>query len=790
MAGLSALDRKLLRDLRTARGQALAIALVIGAGVALYVLMLSCFQSLDLTRQTYYAQERFADVFASCKRAPSRLEQDIAEIPGVAAARTRVVVDVTLDVPGVTAPAVGRIISMPAIRRAVLCDISIQEGRYFELGHRDEVLLSQPFADANGLRPGDSLAAVINGRRRELTIVGLALTPEYVYAIRPGELIPDDSRFGIIWMERRAVATAFQMEGGFNDVVLTVQHGASEQEVISRLDRLLESYGGLGAYPRKLQLSHFYLESELAGLRSFGAVIPIVFLGVAAFLLNVVLARLVAVQREQIAAMKALGYSNLAVGWHYTKWGLAVGVLGNLLGIAVGAWLGSGMTAMYTDFFKFPILLYRLSPLIIIEASLISLVAAAVGAIAAVRRAVALPPAEAMRPEPPPLFRTGWMERSALGRALSQPTRIILRNLRRHRMRAAASAIGIALACGLLVMGTFSMDSVATMIDVQFYTAQRYDVMISFVEPASPSALDEVRNLPGVLQAEPFRAVPVRLRHLHRVRNLAITGVAHDARLNRVVNSAFDPVAIPPEGLVLSKTLADLLDAKVGSILTLEVLEGARPTRNAVVSALVDDFLGTNAYMDEDALHRLMREDDVLSGAYLMVDQSELDRLYTRLKNTPRVAGVMLKQAAITSFNDTMGEMVGMIRFINILFASVIAFGVVYNSARIALSERSRELATLRVIGFTRVEISAILLGELAIVTTIAVPVGLVLGYGLAALMATMYDTEAWRMPLVVSPATYAFAALTVVIATVLSALVVRRKLDRLDLVEVLKTRE
>jgi len=274
------------------------------------------------------------------------------------------------------------------------------------------------------------------------------------------------------------------------------------------------------------------------------------------------------------------------------------------------------------------------------------------------------------------------------------------------------------------------------------------------------------------------------------VRNLAITGVAHDARLNRVVNSAFDAVAIPPEGLVLSKTLADLLDAKVGSTLTLEVLEGARPTRSAVVSALVDDFLGTNAYMDEDALHRLMREDDVLSGAYLMVDQSELDRLYTRLKNTPRVAGVMLKQAAITSFNDTMGEMVGMIRFINILFASVIAFGVVYNSARIALSERSRELATLRVIGFTRVEISAILLGELAIVTTIAVPVGLVLGYGLAALMASMYDTEAWRMPLVVSPATYAFAALTVVIATVLSALVVRRKLDRLDLVEVLKTRE
>jgi putative ABC transport system permease protein len=787
---LSPLDRKLVRELWKIKGQALAIALVIGAGVALYVLMLSTFDSLSVTQQTYYDRYRFADVFASVRRAPIRLEPQISEIPGVAHSETRVVADVTIDVEGFSEPAVGRLIGIPEVQRPILNDLFMRQGRWILPGKPDEVIVAENFAYAHELGPGDKIAAVINGRRRELEIVGLALTPEYIYSVRPGEILPDDKRFGVMWMNRRALAAAFDMEGGFNDVVLTLMRGASQEEVIDRLDDLLAPYGGMGAIPRSLQPSHFYINNEMAGLETMGESIPIIFLMVAAFLLNVVLSRMVSVQREEIAVLKAVGYSNAAVAGHFVKWAMLITFLGTALGIGIGAWLGRGMTEMYTDFFDFPILLYQLSLPTAVQSSLISIGAALLGTLIAVRRVVKLPPAEAMRPEPPTAYSVSLVERLGLRRILTQPTRIILRNLQRNPARALLSIVGIASGCGLLIFGTFSMDSMDEMVDLEFFQRNRYDVMVNFVEPASAGAYNELRGMPGVLDLEPYRAVPVRLRFGPRSRYLAIVGLVQEPRLNRLLDTSGSDVPVPAEGLAISRKLAEILEVSVGDVMTIEVLEGNRPVREAEVSQLVDDLMGVNAYMDMDVLHRLLREGGSLSGAYLRVDESMEDSLYADLKQTPKVAGVMLRRAALESFEDTLAEMFGMMRGISTMFAAVIAFGVVYNGARISLSERSRELASLRVLGFTRAEISYILLGELAVVTTLAIPVGMVFGYGLAWSMVQSMNTEVWRMPLVILPRTYTFAVVSIVVATLISGLVVRRKLDRLDLIEVLKTRE
>ncbi|MEJ2085812.1 MAG: ABC transporter permease, partial [Acidobacteriota bacterium] len=651
---LSPLNRKLFRELIRMRGQALAIALVIGAGVAMNVLMLSTFYSLELTQQTYYDRYRFAEVFASLKRAPQRVETDIAQIPGVARAETRVVVDVTLDVEGMSEPAIGRLISIPEVDRRTLCDVYLRRGRYIEVGHPDEILASETFALAHGLEPGDTLTAIINGHRRELEIVGLALSPEYVYTIRPGELLPDEKRFGIFWMERRALGAAFDMEGGFNDVVLDLMPEASIEEVIDRLDEILKPYGGLGALPRSLQPSHWYLANELRSLRGMGAIIPIIFLAVAAFLLNVVLSRIVLVQREEIAVIKAVGYANRAIAMHYLKFSLLIALIGVALGLVFGAWLGRGMTEMYTDFFDFPILEYQLPWDVVLEAMALSLVAAGFGAISAVRKAVQLPPAEAMRPEPPAVYHVTWIERSGLRRWLSQPARIIVRNLRRYPGRALASIIGIAASVGLLILGTFSSDSVDRMIDLQFYFAQRYDLMVSFVEPASPSAYYELSRKPGVLAVEPFRSTPVRIRSGPIHRQTAITGIPTEARLNRLVDASEQVVTLPPEGLVLSAKLAEILGTEPGKLVTVEVLEGRRPVLEVPVSRVVTEFMGTNAYMDLDALRRILGEDATLSGAYLTVDGAAVQRLYSDLKSTPKVAGVMLQSASLESFDQTM----------------------------------------------------------------------------------------------------------------------------------------
>jgi putative ABC transport system permease protein len=787
---LSALDRKLLRDLWQMRGQALAISVVIGAGIALFVLMLSTFDSLQLTQRVYYDRYRFAEVFASAKRAPLTLREQIAAIPGVAQVETRVVVDVTLDVPGLTEPAVGRLISIPDRKRPMLCDLFFREGRYIEAGRPDEVVANETFARAHLLEPGDTIGAVINGRRRDIRIVGLALSPEYVYGIRGGELIPDESRFGVFWMEGRALAAAFDMEGAFNNAVLTLTRGASEPEVCARLDHLLAPYGGIGAIPRALQPSHWYLQNELNQLEGMGTVIPVVFLGVAAFLLNVALSRIITIEREQIAAMKAMGYGNRALAWHYTKWGLTVAAAGSVLGIAAGAWLGSAMTRMYTAFFHFPVLQYRLTGQVVVEAVAAALAAAILGALGAVGRAVHLPPAEAMRPEPPASYTVSIIERTGLRRLFSQPARIIFRNLQRRPVRAALSVTGIALGGALLIVGAFSYDALDVMLDTIFNVAQRFDVAVTFVEPRSAQAHDDLERLPGVIDVEPFRSVPARLSFGHRSRQAAIQGVAADARLSRIVDGSARPVVPPPDGLVLSSILADVLGVRQGDPVTVEVLEGTRPVRQIPVVRVVDEFLGTSAYMELDALRRLMHEGATMSGAYLSVDPAAAPALYRRLKATPVVAGVMLKRATIDSFNKTLSETMGTVRVINILFAAIIAFGVVYNSTRISLSERSRELATLRVIGFTRAEISYILLGEVAVITLVAVPLGLVLGYGLSGVTARALATELFRIPLVVAPKTYAFSAVTILVATVVSALIVRHRLDHLDLVAVLKQRE
>ena len=787
---MRAIHRKLLRDLWSMKGQVLAIAAVIGVGVGMYVTYFSTFNSLYGTQQAYYERYRFGDVFAGLKRAPESLRSSIADIPGVAQVETRVVAEVTLDVEGMEEPVTGRLVSVPERRRAILNDLALRQGRYIEPGRDSEVVITEGFALAHGFEPGDTVAAVINGSRRDLEIVGIALSPEFIYTIRPGDLMPDEARFGVLWMGHKALANAFDMEGGFNDVSLRLLPGASEKEVIARLDDLLKKYGGLGAQSSDFQISNWYLSAELEQLKGMGTVVPMIFLGVAAFLLNVVLMRIVAVQREQIAALKALDYSNGEVGLHYMLWSLLVAGSGGVAGVLLGRKLGVGMLGMYNDYFRFPFLDYELAPDVIVTALCISLAAAAVGAVQAVWGAVKLPPAEAMRPEPPARYRRTLIERLGAERWLSQPARMVLRNLERRPMRAAASVIGIGCSGGLLVIGLFFMDAIDVLMDVQFNIAQRQDITLSFVEPRSAAALYEVSRLPGVMDVEPARGVAVRLRAGHKTRYSSITGLRSDPRLQRVVNAEYRPVDLPPEGVLMTRKLGEILGVEEGSVLTVEVLEGSRPTKEAVVAKLVDEFMGTAVYMDMDALHRWMREGRILSGAYIQVDPFYLERLYTDLKNLPAVAGVALKTAAISAFDEQMDEMMGVFIFFNILFASIITIGVVYNAARISLSERSRELASLRVLGFTRGEISSILLGELATVTLLAVPLGLVIGYGFAALMVTSFSTELYRFPLVVSLRTFSVSALVVISAAALSGLAVRRKLDALDLVEVLKTRE
>jgi putative ABC transport system permease protein len=696
-----------------------------------------------------------------------------------------------LDVPNLPEPATGRLISLPEQHVSLLNDIYIRRGRYIEPGRDDEVIVSEAFANANNLNLGDTIGAILNGRWQKLQIVGIALSPEYVYEVRGGgELYPDNKRFGILWMSREALAKAFDLDGAFNNITLSLSPEAQEIEASAQLDRLLERYGGLGAYGREDQVSHQILSDEIKGLEIMATLLPSIFLGIAAFLLHVVLSRLVGTQREQIAVLKAFGYGNQIIGLHYLKFVLIIVSFGAIIGILAGLWLGRGLTQLYTEFYRFPLLRFQINSSVLATAIIVSVTAAVIGAFMAVRKAVSLPPAQAMRPEPPAEFRPTFVERLGLQSFFSPAGRIILRNLERKPIQASLSILGIALAVAILLTGSYMQDAMSYLMDFQFRQVQREDITITFNEPRPSRTRYEVASLPGVISAESFRLVPVRLRFQHRNYRTALTGIEPKGEFRRLMDKNLYSVYLPSDGVVLTTKLAEILKVNPGDTLTVEVLEGSRPVRQIAVTGLVDELLGVQAYIDIDALNRLLREDRTISGAYLAVDSHYSSQLYSRLKSIPAITGISTREASLNSFKEISAENLKIMTTVLVTFACIITFSVIYNSARIALAERGRELASLRIIGFTKAEVAFILLGEQAILTLLAIPIGFFLGYGLAALMAFAYNSELYRLPLIITKATYAFTFVVVMIAAFGSGLIIRRQLNRLDLIAVLKTRE
>ncbi len=787
---MTSLDRKLIRDLKHYRAQVTAISLVVACGIASFIAMRSNYNSLTSSQQLYYRAYRFTDVFAPVKRAPESLVTNINSIPGVAEVNTRIVMEVTLDIPGLEEPATGRLISIPDLQTSILNDIYIRHGRYPEPSGPGEVLVSEAFASANKLKLGDGIDSVINGRWQRLEIVGIAISPEYIYEIRGTEVLPDSRRFGVFWMNDRSLAAAYDMEAAFNDVALSLSPGASKAEVITQLDRLLGPYGGTGAYGREDQISHNFIKGEIDETRVTSTVVPSIFLAVAAFLINIVLSRLVATQRNQIGLMKAFGYSNPAIGFHFLKFAVLCVLGGSILGSLIGLWAGSALGTIYERFFHFPIFQYRAGLPLLSLSFFISLAAATVGAITGVRKAVQLPPAEAMRPEPPAAFHAGWLERFGFNRMISINARLIVRNIARRPVKASLSALGIALAVAVMVVGLYFFDAMDHLMRLQFHTIQREDATVVFQNNLGPAVVNSVLHLPGVIQVEPYRVVPARLRFGHRSKRIGILGLQPDGDLRRIVDQKFRKVQLPAEGIVLTDVLAEDLGIRPGQTLTVEILEGARPVREIILTATVDEPIGLSGYMNLDALHRLLEEAPVFSGCLLSVDSSATGRLYSTLKKTPVIAGVSIREVMLKSFQQTIAQSLQISLDMLIGFACVIAFSMVYNGARIALSERGHELASLRVLGFTRNEISWMLLGEQALLMLFATPAGFLIGYGICVLATQGKASDLYRLPIIVTPRTYTFAFLVTFLSSLVSGYLIVRRIRHLDLIEVLKTRE
>ena len=787
---MTVLNRKLARDLLKMKGQSLAIAVLIALAVGTFVGAASTHRSLERSRDTYYAEYRFGDIFAEVARAPNLLEDAFRALTGVEEVQLRLAASGLISLPGYDEPVSARIVGLPETGEPNLGRVYIRKGRLPEPGQSDEAVVSEAFAEKQGLMPGDTLSILVDGRYHALRISGVGLSPEHVYEVRPGDLFPDNERFGILWVRQSVLETALGMKGAFNEAVFKLSRGASEADVIAAVDRLLAPYGGLGAYGRDLHVSARFISEELKQLKATAFFVPAIFLLVAVFLLNIIAGRVVSIQREQIATLKALGFSNRTVAAHYVAMVSTMVLLGTAAGGLIGYGFGLGMTKMYEGYYRFARLDYTISSLEMVVGALAAFTAGLIGTLGAVRRAVALKPAEAMRPAAPPVFRRSLMERLGISRLLSVPGRMVFRNLTRKPLRAAASCLGIALAVALLITGLFFSDAMDIIIDTQFRRSQRQDLTVTFSRPVAAEAVYEIRRLPGVTAVEPRRAVSAVLRHGYRSYRTAVQGMPANGTLQRILSKDGVILDIPSEGLMLSETLAENLGATVGDRIEVALLEGKRNTRFATVTAIADEPFGTSAYAAIDTAVSLAGTGPDITSALLRIDSADKNRLFRILGAMPTTGAVTSREAMLHSFDEMTQEVLLFFAGAISLFAAAMAMGVVYNAGRISLSERERELATMRVVGMTRAEISGVLLGELFSLIAAALPMGCVIGYGFAKAVAEASSTEMYRVPLFVSPRTYVFAMGTVLLSSLAVAFLVRRRLDRLDLISVLKTKE
>ena len=786
----SVLHTKLRREIWQMRGQMLAIALVIAGGIAVCLMSLVNYASLDATRQQYYQEHQFADVFVSLKRAPRHLLQQVAEIPGVTRLSGRVEGAAKLKVAGFNDPVSARLVSVPETGQPTVNKLYLRQGRLPEANRSDEVTIIGSFADAHDLQLDDQLTAIINGRRQTLTIVGIAESPEFIYVIPPGGMLPDYQRFGVLWMSQTGLAPAMDMKGAFNSLVLQVAPDHPTEDVIDRLDRLLDRYGSTGAYARENQFSHRFLSDELEQLKAMATIFPTIFMGVAMFLLSVVIGRLISTQREIIAVLKAFGYSNRQIGWHYSQLVLTIALIGLLIGTGTGLWFGRSLGELYMEFYRFPELLFRINPVWVLLLAILSMTVAWLGGWRSIHKAASLPPAEAMQPEVPARYRVSIIERLLSRVRFSQPSRMIVRQLARRPGRTTLSITGIAMATAIVVVGNFQFSSVELMVHTQFARVQKQDLTVTLTDPVNQAALYGMARQPGVLYTEGRRSVAVELVNEHRTWRTALTGIPDNAQLQFVVDEHLNNVAIPPAGLLLTDFLAEQLQVSPGDSLQVRVLEGHRPTLTVPVAGVTSEFLGVGAYMNLGAMNRALREGPVINQVLMNLQPDKAESVYQALRDTPRVMASNQRRTMLDSFFDTLAKTFLTYTFFISLLGGIIAFGVIYNTARISLAERGRDLASLRVLGYSHNEVSHLLLGELAILLISGIPLGWVIGLGLANLIVTAMQTELYRVPLIITGKTLALAATVVIASALISGFITWLRLRKLDLVAVLKTRE
>jgi putative ABC transport system permease protein len=791
---MSVLTKKLLRTIWATRGQVAAVVAVMVCGIACYICMSSLHLDLLLTRDTYYADYRFADFEIQLERAPRSSLFKLEEIPGVRQIRGRIVEDVKVELEGEPKAKFGRMVSIPDTQGNILNNIIVESGRYFEPGAQNEVIISEQFAEANGLRLGDTIHATMDGKKHSLKMIGTAQSPEYVYIIRNvQELVPSPERFGIFWVPDDFAESALNMESSVNSIVGAVENPEFLDGILDTADTQLNAYGIFAKTKRENQLSNRFLSDEITNLGISAKVMPTIFLGIASLVIMIILNRMVKNERTQIGLMKAYGHTNLTIALHYIQYALMLSVTGCIGGFILGQFLAGKMIVMYNEMaFSFPYLKSQIYPNILARSMGIAVLFSLFGAIVAARRAARIKPAESMRPEAPKSGRRTLLERAEkLWARLSFTWKMVVRNIARHKFRASLNTFGVVVSCILLVFGFFTIDAINFVMDYEYFKSKKHDVQVNFFIERGKEAVHEARRFDHVRRAEPLLQYPFTATNGWHSKDIVVIGFPRDTEMRKLYDINENEVDIGESGLVLTDKLAAMLDVNVGDYLELKPMMGKVTKGKKVrVSQVVQQYFGTAGYMNINALSRVLDEPYAMNAVLLSTEAGMADELNETLEEVPAVASIELKNDAYDSLKDTMGQSIGMMGFITIFFAGIIAFSIIYNITAVSLAERERELASLRVLGFTKEEVGRVLYNENILLGILGIIIGIPAGVNLCRLLAKLFDTEMIRLPFYISTRTILIAAFVSAFFIFISNMAIHRKIHKLDLIETLKERE
>jgi putative ABC transport system permease protein len=720
--------------------------------------------------------------------------KELTKIPGISEVRSRISFPVIVSLEGENKPVSGKVISMPSKPGAVINDIILRQGSYFSGKKRNEVIISEKFAHARKILPGSRVKIIFNGQLEEMYVTGVAISSEFMYITPPGSIMPDNADYGVFWVRRSFAEDIYGFQGACNEVVgLLTPEARKQPDIVMRsISDKLREYGVFAVTPLKNQESYLTVSAELEGLKMQSVVLPLIFLGVAAMVLNIVMIRMAEQQRVIIGTFKALGVSNENIMTHFLKFGLVIGLTGGVCGCLIGYSLAWSMTDLYKMYFSFPDLKNHFYLSIALLSVSIAAACALLGTARGIKAILKLSPAEAMRPSPPAVTGKIYLERLKWWKKLDFRWQMVLRTLFRNKIRTFIGVFTAALGAAILLLALGLADSFNYMLFFQFNKVLLADYILTFRNPMDNTALDESRRLPGVCHAEPQLSLVCNLRNGHFRKRCAVIGIKPGSKLNILRDSKGAKLRIPPSGALITSRMAEHLNLKPGDSFMMTSVRGVRKPHRIEVASIVESTFGLGVYLDYQYLNRLMNEDSALTSVLLKSSQPAASRtaFFRKARQYPELSAVSrIAEQKIRLKKDFMGKMKAM-TVVMIIFAAVIFFGSILNAAMISFSERNREIATFRIIGYRSLEIGDIFLREIALVNFAGTIIGLPLGYAMLYGMSKMFQNDMYSMPCKTAFISWIYAAVIGVIFIISAYWIIQLVINRMKWAGALQMRE